>query len=568
MQHHEGPEARNLILAVVLSLLVIIAWQYFFAPPPPADVVVSQGSDAGMDPALPRDDVKVVELQDRESLLTQTSRLPVQAGAVTGSLRADNLRFDDLSLPEYHLTVNPDSPPVVLLSPAGGANSYFAEFGWLAKDPALVVPGSNTQWQTKGSLKADGSLNASWDNGAGLSFARNIAADGDYLFRIEQRVTNNTDQPVTLYPYGRINRSFSDEKKHFMILHEGPLGVFNNTLQEVTYEKLRDEPEQSFTSDNGWVGITDKYWLTALVPDKANPFTARMKYNDQAGRGIYQVDYTGQGITVAAGETKALTQRLFAGAKEVTLLEKYAQEYGIALFDRAVDFGALYFLTKPIFHALDFFNTWLGSFGPAILLLTVCIKLLMFPLANKSYKSMSQMKLLMPKITQLREQYGDDKMKLNQEVMALYKKEKVNPASGCLPILIQIPVFFALYKVLFITIEMRHAPFVGWITDLSAPDPTTFFNLFGLIPWDPPSFLMIGAWPLIMCVTMVIQQKLNPPPADPAQAMMMRFLPFFFLFLFATFPAGLVIYWAWNNTLSILQQWFIMRRFNRTHRGG
>ncbi|MAR55709.1 MAG: membrane protein insertase YidC, partial [Rickettsiales bacterium] len=534
---HDSSEGRNLILAIILSMLVIFAWQYFFAPPPPTEEMVKQeGSDAGMEPAIPDDQARVVEVQDRETLLAQSQRLPITSDTVTGSLQAQSLRFDDLQLPRYHLTVNPDSPPVTLLSPAKGENSYFAEFGWLATDSSIRVPDSATQWQNEGeALTPEQSITANWENGQGLQFTRKVAIEGEYLFNIEQRVTNNSDTPVTLYPYGRVNRTFADDKKHFFILHEGPLGVFNDRLSELTYEDLRDEPNQSYKTQRGWVGITDKYWLTALIPDADTPFTARMKFSEVRGRGTYQTDYTGNGVTVAPGETITLNHRLFAGAKKVALLEHYADDLGIPLFDRAVDFGALYFLTKPIFHALDFFNSWLGSFGLAILLLTVCIKLIMFPLANKSYKAMSQMKLLMPKIQELREQYGDDKMKLNQEVMALYKREKVNPASGCVPILIQIPVFFALYKVLFITIEMRHAPFYGWIEDLSAPDPTTLFNFFGLFPWDVPAFLMIGAWPLIMCVTMVIQQRLNPPPSDPAQAMVMKFLPFVFLFLFATF---------------------------------
>lgn len=560
------PDMRNLILAVVLSTALLLGWQYFVEQPKREEAakqaeIVRKEREAQQ--LLNPDVAASIATQtpkSRVEQLAQDTRVTLQNDALSGSVNLRGLRIDDLALKQYF--ENPeDKNEVELLSPAGATGAYFAEFGWLSGQEGVSVPDADTQWHTtQTTLSAKEPLVATWDNGTGLAFEQRIEAKDRFLFAVEQRVTNNSAEPVTLYPYGLINRSFKDTGKHFMILHEGPIGVFDQTLTEVSYETLRSDKTKSLEQVHGWLGITDKYWLSALIPDSQRDFNATMKYTQPEGDERYQTDYRGNAMVVKPGESMTYRSHFFAGAKEVSLLETYGKQLNIPLFDRAVDFGMLYFLTKPIFHALTYFHALLGNFGLAILLLTVCIKLLLFPLANKSYASMSQLKLLMPKITEIRERFGDDKLKMNQEIMELYKREKVNPASGCLPILLQLPVFFALYKVLFVTIEMRHAPFYGWIKDLSAADPTTLFNLFGLIPWAPPAMLMIGAWPLIMCGTMVIQQRLNPTPSDPAQAMVMKWLPFIFLFLFASFPAGLVIYWAWNNTLSILQQWLIQRR--------
>ena len=344
----------------------------------------------------------------------------------------------------------------------------------------------------------------------------------------------------------------------FYILHEGPIGVFNQTLDEVNYDDVAEERQIERESTGGWLGFTDKYWLASLIPQQDMAYKAAFRHEAQGDR--YQTDFRGPPLTVQPGQTVEVTDRLFAGAKEVKLLDAYSERYNIPLFDRAVDFGWFYFLTKPIFHVLHYLHAAVGNYGIAILILTLIVKALFFPLANKSYKAMSQMKRLQPEMMKLRERFGEDRAKMNQELMGLYKREKVNPVSGCLPIVVQIPVFFALYKVLFVSIEMRHAPFYGWIHDLSAPDPTSFFNLFGLLPFTPPHFLMIGIWPLLMGLTMFLQTKLNPQPADPMQAKVMLMLPLMFIFLFATFPAGLVIYWTWNNLLSITQQWLIMKR--------
>lgn len=568
MSQQQMPEMRNLIIAVVLSTVVLLGWQIVVEQPKAEKMAVitqQKKTEEAKLAAIEAAKMKVdggapQEMLPRVEQLTAQPRVPIATSAITGSVNLQGLRIDDVTFAHYNETIKKDSAHVTLLNPASDNESYFGEFGWLSGSKDVAVPTSDTLWQTtQTSLESIAPLVATWNNNAGLEFEQRIAAKDDYLFEVTQMVTNSSARAVTLYPYGLVSRRFVDQGKHFLILHEGPLGVFDDVLTEVKYKDLREEPKQSFNSAKGWLGITDKYWLTALIPDQKEPFKANMTYGDNKGD-RYQVDYMGAAIKVEPGQTISLTHHFFVGAKKVGMLDQYAKKYEIPLFDRAVDFGVLYFLTKPIFNGLQMLYHALGNFGLAIMALTVIIKLMLFPLANKSYKSMSQMKVLMPKITEIRERYKDDNMKMNQEIMALYKREKVNPASGCLPMLLQLPVFFALYKVLFVTIEMRHAPFYGWIHDLSAADPTTIFNLFGLISYDPPKMLMIGAWPIIMCVTMVIQQRLNPKPTDPTQAMIMSWLPFIFLFLFASFPAGLVIYWAWNNTLSIIQQWVISRR--------
>jgi YidC/Oxa1 family membrane protein insertase len=568
------PEQRNLILAIVLSVTIIIAFQYFYELPRIKEAERQQAQrteqmaepapveEAARDAAAPSPPGAPASAEvARTQALAATERVAIENGSVAGSLALTGGRIDNLVLSNYRQTTAPDSPNVRLLNPPGGPNAYFAEFGWVSGDPETAVPGRETEWRADGAaVRPDQPVTLTWDNDRGLRFARTVAIDEHYMFTLTQRVENTSDEPVTLYPYGLISRWGTPKTLGFFILHEGPIGVLGGHLNEIDYDQLRDDGPVELTSQGGWLGITDKYWLTSLVPDQDSELKANFRHYLADGQDRYQVDYLRPAITVAPGESVEVVDRLFAGAKEVELLDAYANEYGIPLFDRAVDFGWFYFLTKPIFHLLHFFYEVIGNYGVAILLLTLLVKLLFFPLANKSYRAMSKMKKLQPEMMRLREQYGDDKMRMNQELMALYKKEKVNPMSGCLPVVVQIPVFFALYKVLFVSIEMRHAPFFGWIRDLSAPDPTSIFNLFGLAPWDPPAFLMIGIWPLVMGATMLLQTKLNPQPADPVQAKVMMLLPLMFIFLFATFPAGLVIYWTWNNVLSIAQQWVIMRR--------
>lgn len=567
-------EQRNLILAIVLSVGIILAFQYFYGGPvvreaQQGDSPQSTAQDSvtpqpgGVVPGqVPGTATTTAAPADRKQALAAAPRIPIDNGRVHGSISTVGSRIDDVTLADYHENPDRRSQEIVLLSPPGSPAPYFAELGWVAGQDGLAVPGAETQWEASGqALKPGQPLALSWENGEGLRFAKEFSIDENYLFTITRSVTNEGSEPVTLYPYGLVSRWGTPETLGYYILHEGPIGVLGGSLKEVDYDEIQDEKLIELESTGGWLGFTDKYWLASLVPAQDRPIKASFRYTaGPGGQARYQTDFLGEAVTVAPGQSVEITDRLFAGAKEVDKLDAYEERYGVPLFDRAVDFGWFYFLTKPIFHVLDFFYKLVGNYGIAILLLTLVVKLLFFPLANKSYKAMSQMKKLQPEMMKLRERHGDDRAKMNQELMELYRREKVNPMSGCLPILVQIPVFFALYKVLFVNIEMRHAPFFGWINDLSAPDPTSIFNLFGLLPFEPPAMLMIGVWPLLMGFTMWLQQRLNPKPADPTQAKVMNFLPVMFTFLFATFPAGLVIYWTWNNVLSIAQQWLIMKR--------
>jgi YidC/Oxa1 family membrane protein insertase len=564
------------MLAIVLSVAILFGFQTLFVPSPPpeapapAEQLAGGTGDSPAVPGVSGVDGPGVAISDGDDISAgapvETPRVPIETGEngrLTGSVALVGARLDDLILTDYREAVPQDSPQITLLSPQGSAHPYFVDFGWTANDrgQAELVPDPKTLWQTANrALTPDQPLTLTWDNGVGLSFARTISVDQNYMFTVTQTVRNTGDEPIDLRPYGLVSRTDEPDTLGFYILHEGPIGAFNGELTELDYEDLREGGTINKSTTGGWIGITDKFWLAALIPDQTEGIEARFVYSKPKGRDKFQVDYLSGTVTVAPGGEAEVTNRLFAGAKEVTLIDGYRDQFNITLFDRAVDFGVFYYLTKPLFYVLHEFNGWFGNFGLAILGLTVIINLIFFPLANKSYVAMSKLKKLQPEMMKLREAYGDDKQKMNSEVMALYKREKANPLAGCLPILIQIPVFFALYKVLFVSIEMRHAPFYGWVKDLSAPDPTSMFNLFGLIPFTPPDFLMIGVWPLLMGFTMFLQQKLNPAPPDPIQARVMMALPVIFIFLFATFPAGLVIYWTWNNVLSIAQQWVIMRR--------
>ncbi len=570
-------DQKNLILAIVLCFLIVFGFQYFVEGPKIEEArqqeqaqPAQSGSEASSSaPAAPGDLSVPAQNQGpvaqnsltREQSLQNAARIRIATPSLHGSVSLTGARLDDLTLIKYREQVNPASPEIKLLSPAGSPHPYYAEFGWSpAPGLNIALPNSQTIWSTDATeLTPEKPLELKWDNGAGLVFHRIISIDENYMFAIEQRVENNTGEAVTLYPYGLISRHGTPETTGFYILHEGPIGVLNDKLQEIDYDDLEDGDTPSYTSTGGWLGITDKFWLTALIPDQATEVKTRFSYAPQGAR--YQTDYLNQqGVTVPAGETAGITNRLFAGAKEVSILDAYEEQYNVARFDLAIDWGWFYFLTKPIYFALEYLDKLIGNLGLAIMALTIIIKIILLPLAHKSYVSMSKMKKLQPEMLKLRERYGEDKQKLNQEMMALYKKEKANPAAGCLPILLQIPIFFALYKVLFVTLLMRHQPFYGYIKDLSAPDPTTIFNLFGLIPWDPPQILMIGFLPILMGVSMFLQQRLNPQPADPVQAKIFLFMPIFFTYLLASFPAGLVIYWTWNNILSMAQQWLIMKR--------
>jgi YidC/Oxa1 family membrane protein insertase len=589
-------DQKNTILAIVLSALVLIGWQIYFgvpqldkqkqqqaherSQPPPAP---QQPSGATQEqtgaPAAPATTPQVpgqptavpAQTLTREAALAASPRVRVETPSLAGSIALKGARIDDLSLIKYRETVDTNSPPIVLLAPSGSPHPFYADFGWSPPSGVSVkLPGSDTLWrqQGTGALSVGHPVTLVYDNGEGLEFRRSIAVDDKYLFTLKDEVVNKGAAPVTLYPYGLISRHGTPQTLGYYILHEGLIGVFGDKgLQEETYANIEKQKSISFTAANVWLGITDKYWAATLLPDTTTRVDAKFS-TSIIGNNIrtYQSDYLGPAHTIAPGGSAAVDGRLFAGAKEVGVVDNYDRELKLNRFELLIDWGYFYFITKPLFLVMDWIYRHVGNFGVAILIVTVIIKFFFFPLANKSYASMAKMKAVQPEMMAIRERFADDKMKQQQAMMELYKKEKINPIAGCLPILIQVPVFFALYKVLFVTIEMRHAPFFGWIKDLAAPDPTTVFNLFGLIPWDPSHlpllgpFLMLGIWPLIMGVTMWFQMKLNPPPPDPTQAMIFNYMPIIFTFMLASFPAGLVIYWAWNNTLSVAQQSVIMHK--------
>ena len=582
-------EQKNLILAVLLSTVILIGWSYFFEAPSQHTLQETQGNtgedqlgapqgalqqtpqaissggqtEAYNDPEMINFAGKII--QPRETILSQTPRIVIDTPRLRGSINLIGAKFDDLALTDYRDSLEEDAENIILLSPNGSQHPYFSRTGWMSNDlPADQLPGPETKWVAdQQRLTPTSPVNLQWENGNGLRFRQQISIDSEYLITVTKSVENASSAAVTIAEFALVQRAGTPDILDFYILHEGLIGVFDETLKELDYSDIQDEGTIQQKSTGGWLGITDKYWLVGLIPDQNARIHSSFKAVRNGNDYRYQADYANGSVLIPAGQTHQSQSYIFAGAKRTTLLDQYSEEKGIANFDLAVDFGWFYFLTKPIFLAIHWLNGVLGNFGLAILALTVGIKILLFPLANKSYVSMSRMKLLQPKMMEIKERFGDDRQKLNMEMMALYKKEKVNPLAGCLPILIQIPVFFSLYKVLFVTIEMRHAPFYGWIEDLSAKDPLGLLTLFGLAPWQVPATLEmvnIGIWPLIMGLTMWCQQKLNPAPADPIQQKVFALMPILFTFLLATFPAGLVIYWAWNNSLSILQQWIIMRR--------
>lgn len=566
---------RNLLLAIALSITVMVGWNYYFGVPKlteqrqasqtvPGPTLPSTASDPAASAAPSASSV----VQPRETALAASPRVHIETPVLSGSIRLVGARIDDVHLKGYHETVDPKSPTITLFSPQGSANAYYADFGWLAASGVVVaLPGPQTLWQADGQkLDTQTPLTLTWDNGQGLVFTRKITLDSRYMFTLADSVRNNGAAPVTLSPYGRLSRHGTPKTEGFYVLHEGPLGYLEDKLQEPSYEDLRKGKVKPFAkSTGGWLGITDKYWASALIPDQKKSFSAAMVANNPANNpanldSVYEVAAIGEVQTLAPGEQLETSARLFAGAKEVRTIDAYAQGLGISKFDLMIDWGWFYFLTKPMFYLMDFVKGLVGNFGITILIVTVLIKGLFFPLANKSYVSMAKMKEVQPEMVAIKERFPDDKMKQQQAMMELYRKEKINPMAGCWPVLIQIPVFFALYKVLFVTIEMRHAPFFGWIKDLAAQDPTNMFNLFGLLPFTPPAFLHLGVWPIIMGITMWLQMKMNPEPTDPVQKAMFAWMPLVFTFMLGSFPAGLVIYWAWNNILSVLQQYAIMRR--------
>lgn len=552
----------NLVTAIVVSVLIIFGWQHFYEKPKIQRIAEEQKHYNKTLESVKKETqvAKSDKVINRHEALNLSKRVYIKSNALSGSISLQGLRFDDLTLLRYHTSLDENSPPVVLFSPSSAQDAYFAEIGWLGNNKNIKFPDSSTVWEADVDAISPGKpITFTWINPEKIKFVVKVELDDNYMFTIKQTTINNSSYPLQTQYYALINRTYSHESERMVnILHQGMIGAVNGELKEYNYDDIKDKKKQSFTKNKvDWLGITDKYWLAAFIPDSSYNYSSNFIYGIKSGMDKYQADLISTAQIIESGGSFELTHKLFAGAKKVDLLDKYENQYNIKLFDRAIDFGWFYILTKPIFNAMNFFYLYVGNFGISIMIVTIIIKLAMFTLANKSYRSMKKMKNLQPQMERLKELYADDKTRLNQEIMNLYKKEKVNPVSGCLPLLIQIPVFFSIYKVLYVTIEMRHAPFFGWIHDLSAPDPTTVFNLFGLLPFTPPAFLMIGAWPIIMAATMYLQQKMSPQPADPVQAMVMKFMPLMFLFMFSSFPAGLLIYWSWNNILSIVQQFYI-----------
>lgn len=569
---------KNLLVAVLISVLILMGFHYFYERPRLEQIRAYQETVAkqkAADPAtattttLPAE----IELRDRAVVIPENPRVRINTPALHGSVNLKGGRIDDVTLANYRETIDPNSPEIVLLSPAGSSlphSAYYAEFGWLGKD--VKVPNAETIWTADGNeLRPDRPLKLTWDNGAGLQFERSIAIDDHFMFTVTDRVKNlTTDRSFDLYPYGLVSRHGKPAIIDLFILHEGPIGVFNSTLREHKYKDVAKAGRMTEQSTGGWLGITDKYWLVALVPDQQEKIDASFTFSSRdksLEHGLFQSDLRGAVRQVAAGGEVSATTRLFVGAKELKQLYAYKDQYQIPMFENAIDFGWFFFFTKPFLQFLDYMGRELGNFGLAILLFTVLLKLATFPLSMKSYRSMARMKALQPEIEKLQARLKEDQVQLSMELMALYKREKVNPMSGCLPNLIQIPIFFALYKVLFVGIELRHAPFYGWVQDLSAMDPTNVLSLFGLIPTIhifglalPPH---VGVWPLLMGISMYAQQKLSPQPPDKTQAMIFQWMPILFIFLLAPMAAGLIIYWTWSNLLGILQQWYIMKRMEQ-----
>ena len=573
-------DTRNLLLAMALSLLVILGWNHFYGSPKihearQTTAQLKQMEAANPNPAAAPGLAPIPQPLSRAEALAQSKRVAIDTPSLFGSIALKGARLDDLSLRDYRETTDPKSPNIVLLSPSGAPDAYFVDFHYVGQaGETLKLPGSETLWSAEGDkLTPSTPLTLTFDNGSGLLFKRKISVDDHYLFTVTDTIANQGKAPVSFFPDASVTRQGEPKTSGYSVLHEGFIGVIgaDQPSTEITYKAISKEnnsakvlPTDSYAT-GGWLGFTDKYWATAIIPDA----TEKYKGWFREFPGVlpqYQSDAFGEAKTLAPGAQMVLSTRLFAGAKKSSLLEYYEKQQGVKKLDLLIDWGYFFFITRPMFWLLETLYRFFGNFGVAIIAITLIVKGLFFPLANRSYLSMARMKEVQPKIKALQELYPDDKMKQQQEMMELYKREKINPVSGCLPMVIQIPVFFSLYKVLFVAIEMRQAHFFGWIKDLSAPDPTNVFNLFGLLPFDPtamPAFghlLHLGVWPLIMGVSMWVQMKMNPEPTDPVQKTMFAWMPVIFTFMLGSFPAGLVIYWTWNNVLSVAQQALIMKQ--------
>jgi YidC/Oxa1 family membrane protein insertase len=550
-------ETRNIIAAISLSAAVILLYTLFFAPPPVTQESIAEKNKTEQSSDAPSLDQKenITEIS-REQALSESERIQFENQSIIGSISLKGAAIDDLTFKEYNVVLNGDEK-VNLLAPRNAKEGYLIESGFITTDKNVKIPNSNSIWSVSGNKKltAESPIKLTWMNDQGITFEKEISIDDKFLFTVKQRVINSTNNKYDFYSYGQIIRNEAPEITNFYILHEGLVATLDDELIEEDYDDI-EEKKFSRTAQKGWLGIGDKYWITSLIPPKGKEFKTTFDYKNK-----FRANFVAtEPLELNSNSSIEDKMQIIVAAKRVDVIDGYAETLKIDKFDLTIDWGFLYFITKPLFFGIDYFFKLLGNYGLAIIAITICIRLAFFPLANFSFRSMAKMKALTPEMTRLKELHKDDKMKLQQAMMALYKKEKVNPMSGCLPILVQIPVFFALYKVLFVTIEMRHMPFYGWIQDLSERDPTSLFNLFGLLPYDVPSFLMIGAWPIAMGISMFVQMKLNPAPTDPMQAKIFMFFPLFLTIILAPFPAGLVIYWTVNNILTMAQQVFIMKR--------
>jgi YidC/Oxa1 family membrane protein insertase len=580
MNNSNRPSSGNYMAALILSAAVLLLWHFFFIAPMAerqrlaAEAAKAQQTADGTSPAAPGAvtpgspaSAGPVKLQTREAALASGgARVAFDNDKVDGSIRLTGAQIDDLRLKKYRVELDPKSDEVVFLTPRGTATATYAETGWAAAPGSQTpVPDANTVWTTKDQmLSPEKPVTLTWDNGQGQVFTRRISIDQDYMFTVTDSVQNNSGAPITLFPYAIATREGAPSHAEQWTLHEGLFGVLAGLLEKYTYTDMRDskEPQVKFDGTGGWLGITDKYWMVTVVPPQKEKFTGRFSISRENQSEVFRTDYLLGGRNVAAGGTTAVTHHVFAGAKIVSLVEEYQSQLGIFRYDMTIDWGWFSFFTYWIFKALELIYHQVGNFGVAIVILTILVKLLFYPLANASYESMTKMKKVQPEMKEIQDRFKEDKVKAQQEILALYRREKINPFMGCVPLLLQIPIFFSLYKVLFVTIEMRHAPFFGWIQDLAVADPTNLFNLFGLLPFEAPAWLHVGIWPLIMGLTMWFQMKMSPASPDPTQRQVMMIMPPMFTYLMATFPAGLVVYWTLNNILSIGQQYIIMRRLN------
>ena len=554
---------KNLFLAIVISMAIIFGFQLLVPQPERAPISEEQTfEENSVELSIQNTNTQIVI--NRDEVISSSGRVIFDNGKIKGSINLEGGFIDDLVLEEFRETLDPTSYLIEFLNPLGSQDAYYLDTGWVSSDNTLELPNNKSIWKTdKTSMGVDDPVKLFWTNSQGITFEKIISLDENYLFNVDQRVINNSDRSFDLFPFGLSKRQGIPEMQNFFILHEGPISITDGVLEEYDYDDLKENKKIKHTSIGGWIGITDKYWQTAIIPNQNEPIHQTYSYSFAENVDNFQTDIVGEKIAVSNGASISHNFKLFAGPKIVSVIDTYMEEYGIQEFDRSVDFGWFYFLTKPIFNVLQFVFGYVGNFGWSIIAFTILMRICFFPLAQQSFKSMAKMKKLGPEMQRLKEQYGDDRAGMQKEMMALYKREKANPIAGCLPILLQIPVFFALYKVLFVTIEMRHAPFIGWIHDLSAPDPLGLLTAFGFFDWNVPGILQlfnIGIWPILMGISMFLQQKLNPAPVDKMQAKIFMFLPIVFTFVLGGFAAGLVIYWTTNNVLSMAQQYVIQRK--------